>query len=158
MCTWPLKCFLWPSVFLRPLKGKWLKTACWETPGPKKTVWVMKKFSLLPEESVVEKVDSEVIFEISYEDNTGRIEPFKKNCFWLCQPVYSPSYLVLCARPWLPAWYVRSRGPPASLPLLEPGIKTHIPVILRCGPPRCEPGQESRGGVMSERRERGEVG
>lgn len=55
-----------------------LKTACWETPGPKKTTWMMKKFSLLPEESIVEKVDSEVIFDISCGDNTRRIEPFKK--------------------------------------------------------------------------------
>lgn len=109
MCTLPLKCVLWPSVFLQPLKGKWLKTACWETPDP-------KRLSLLPEQSIVAKVDSEVTFEISYGDNTRRTEPFQKNCFWLCQPVYSLSYLVLCAGPRLPAWYVRSRALPRVFP------------------------------------------
>lgn len=41
----------------------------------------------------------------------------KKTVFGAASLVYSLNHPVLCARPWLPAWYVMSGGPHIS-PLL----------------------------------------
>lgn len=109
----------------------------------------------------MEKVESEVIFEISYGDNSRRIDPFKKNkkqknCFWRCQPCLFPeSPCVVCKA--LAASLVCDEWRASHLPLALTWHKnTHIPVILLWYLQVLARASEQRG-MMTGSRERQKV-
>lgn len=84
--------FLWPSVFLRPLKGKCWKRHVGRPQDPKRPHWTMKRYSLLPKEIAVGegRIWSNVL-KFLMGNNTRRTDPFKKKIwFWLCQPCWFP--------------------------------------------------------------------
>lgn len=85
--------FLWPSVFLWPLKGKCWKRHVGRPQDPKRPHWTMKRYSLLPKEIAVGegRIWSNVL-KFLMGNNTRRTDPFKKKkkWFWLCQACWFP--------------------------------------------------------------------
>lgn len=156
LCTLPLKCFYGHLSSYDPWRVNVENSMLGDPRIQKDYSGWWRSTPSCQRRSQLEKVDSEVIFEISYGDNTRRIDPFKNTVFLTLPACLFPDLpCVVCKA--LAASVVCDEWGPQDFPCFNLSLRhTHsghspvwyLQVLAREG---------EQGGLMNGHRERGEM-